>query len=350
MPSAMPVKKVHLKSQGTASKPSSVPTPNSSGRMGTTWHNTPLGWSEHQLGKRWVELCEKYAGNGEEQSGIRFDWAHNGKKANGWIELLSDKDQTVLTFQGSGWGSGRGTWKAHGEDLEVTFGSGRHILSLDETGDRWVMKAKYQAKTGKAVSNAGTAGWPTAKGDFKMQAMSAARQRQQKIPLEDSNKAARKETTVRKTTNSNKKVAKSKSRQDASELHIGTTEDPESEMLVIHEGEGGFLEAPVVPGAKHPCRMHWGLVVPGLVSATLIIPPESWNEKETLAPNRTIMFYVLRGGEDGKLCASLDDRDQYIQRGDSFCVHPETTWVITNESKEHEGALKMVLLSTDNRE
>lgn len=350
MPTTNPVKKSHLKGQGTVNQSSassvvSVPTPNNSGRVGTTWHDKPQGWSTHGLGKRWVELCEKHVGNGQEQCGVRFDWAHNGKKANGWIELLSDKPRTVLTRNGNGWGSGKGNWKAYGEDLEVNFGTGRHILSLDQTGDRWVMKEKYHLKNGKLASNPGTAGWPSAKEDFKTQAISAAKQQLQKTPLQEKRKAQSKETAPKAS-----QISKVKKHQNASTSCHEPQEQPDGEMLVMHEGDGGFLEAPVVPGSKHPCRMHWGLIIPGLVSATLIIPPESWNEKETLAANRTIMFYVLRGGEDGTLCASLDDRVQYIQKGDSFCVHPETTWVITNESKEHEGALKMALLSTDNRE
>lgn len=380
MPNNTAVKKHNLKNEKRTANQSvssivSIPTPTSPGRSRTR-HATQIGWTAHDLSTRWSALCEKYAGNGEEEGSVRFDWAHNGKKANGWIELLSDKDRTVLTFEGTGWGSGRGSWKAQGEDLEVCFGSGRHILSLEKDSDRWVLKEKYNLKSSKLLANPGTAGWPTAKGEVQSQksgskrnvSQDAKRPAQKEIPLLESEemqrnshakvRKAQKCAPLAKDAPENKgKSTKSKDHNESKAVAADSKDEDEalhdqskgpSEKLLCIEGDHGELEAPVCPGAKLPCRMIWGSVIPGLVSATLVIPPRSWNEKETLASNRTIMFYVLRAGEGGTLHIHLNDESQVVEKGDSICVAPSTSWFIYNASERDEGALRMSLISTEN--
>merc|ERR1712118_628444 len=95
---------------------------------------------------------------------------------------------------------------------------------------------------------------------------------------------------------------------------IDAAEVRSCDVLFLHDGEGGIGHVPIVPGSRSPCRIQWGLNVPGLAGCTLVIPPQSWNEEEVLQDNQMIIFYVLRA-HDRCLHVKVNDIIQRTAQG-----------------------------------
>lgn len=86
--------------------------------------------------------------------GQRWAWAHGGAEKSGYIEFA--RDGKLLTS----WGDG--TWKAQGEEMEVSFGSPAQTRRLRRTrqGFRCVPALAYGYED-QAIANSGSpTGWP----------------------------------------------------------------------------------------------------------------------------------------------------------------------------------------------
>lgn len=97
---------------------------------------TPHGTVLDCLGPRWAAACRAVGSN-------CFDWAHDGKHKNGWVELC-EGGQLVTKWC-------KGSWRVPADDpdvVEMTFGSSRHLCRMDECGC-FVVEKKFLRRTGK---------------------------------------------------------------------------------------------------------------------------------------------------------------------------------------------------------
>lgn len=111
------------------------------------------GWNA--LGARWAALCRTHVGNAGDARSVRFAWAHDGRKQNGWLDLKDDGTTDTK------WGSG--IWEPSDnpkDTIQISFDKARHVCRLDKVvSGHWSLLEKYSLKNSRKMKNSGTKGW-----------------------------------------------------------------------------------------------------------------------------------------------------------------------------------------------
>ena len=89
-----------------------------------------------QLGPSWASMCRAH-------SSTTFLWAHNGKRRNGWVQLLPNgKLSTTWCL---------GTWSVLANNIDVvdmSFGCSQHFCHLKHDGS-FIVEQKYGLRSGQ---------------------------------------------------------------------------------------------------------------------------------------------------------------------------------------------------------
>ena len=107
----------------------------------------------------------------------------------------------------------------------------------------------------------------------------------------------------------------------------------------------GFVRVPVAEGSADACEIKVGLDNGKWMSCDIKIPPLSFNTPEELAPNRSLLIFVMYC-EDGKFCADLSGDKVILATGSAMVVKEGQAYCLRNESEEQGAHLKMVLINS----
>lgn len=115
------------------------------------------------LGAQWSTFCHEHEGNSSNKDCVLLEWAHDGRKVNGWIEMLPRRPPSNLNTK---WG--RGEWRPVQKErrngcelIEFSWGNARHFLKLERQGKCCRLVKKTALKGDRELKNAGTRAWPT---------------------------------------------------------------------------------------------------------------------------------------------------------------------------------------------